>query len=243
MTKFGIIAAFRGELRPLVEKWQRLDLGAGRGGQAAWRGRIGTAECIAVPGGMGKDAAARACDIAESALGGLDGLVSLGWAGALSCGVHPARAYPVEEVVDASTGERFVSSLSPSTGSQSGGPRLRLLTLDHVARAGEKRPLAEKHQAVLVDMEAATVARMAKQKGIVFYCFKAVSDAYGEILPDFSRYGDAEGQLRMPALLGHTAFRPKYWPAMARMGKNAQTGAVVLAAALRDFLEKHADKS
>lgn len=248
MNKFGIITAFRGELKPLVEKWQRLDLRAGRGGQAAWRGRIGTAECIAVPGGMGKDAAARACDIADSASGGLDGLVSLGWAGALSCGVHPARAYPVEEVVDADTGERFVSSLRPSSGSQPSGsqprgPRLALLTLDHVARAGEKRPLAETYQAVLVDMEAAAVARMAKQRGIVFYCFKAVSDAYGEILPDFSRYGDAEGQLRMPALLAHTAFRPKYWPAMARMGKNAKTGAVVLAAALRDFLEKHADNT
>ena len=180
--------------------------------------------------------------IAESASGGLDGLVSLGWAGALSCGVHPARAYAVEEVVDADTGERFVSSLRPSVAPWF-RPRLALLTLDHVARAGEKRPLAETYQAVLVDMEAAAVARMAKQKGIVFYCFKAVSDAYGEILPDFSRYGDAEGQLRMPALLAHTAFRPKYWPAMARMGKNAKTGAVVLAAALRDFLEKHADNT
>jgi adenosylhomocysteine nucleosidase len=236
MSKLGIIAAFPDELKPLVQGWPALRVGARQRGQAAWRGHIGGVECFAVSAGMGSDAAARACALAEAAAGGLQGMVSLGWAGALSCGVHAARAYAVEEVVDAATGERFASSSAPSS-----GPLLRLITLGHVAQAGEKRVLAETYQAVLVDMEAATVARAAKQKGIVFYCFKAVSDAEGERLPDFSCYSDREGQIRMPALLAHLALRPGYWPAMARMGKNTKAGAAALAVALREFLEKHAD--
>ncbi len=234
MNKLGIITAFRGELKPLVESWQPIDIGAGRRGQAAWRGRIGLAECVAVSAGMGKDAAARACATAESASGGLNGLISLGWAGALWCGAHTAQAYVVAEVIDGDTGERFSASLPPSATSP-----IKLVTIGHVALAEEKRQLGERYGAVLVDMEAAAVARIAREKAIDFCCFKAVSDACGEVLPDFNRYGDGEGQIRMPALLAHLAFRPKYWPAMARMGKNTKTGAVALAAALRDFLEHH----
>jgi adenosylhomocysteine nucleosidase len=231
MSKFGIISALPGELKPLVHDWQPFAWGIG---QTAWRGRIGAVECVAVPGGMGKDAAARACEVAESASGGLDALVSLGWAGALSCGVFPARAYDVAEVIDAETGERFSPSLSTAS-------PIKLVSLGHVARAEEKRPLGERHGAVLVDMEAASVARIAKEKGISFFCFKAVSDAYDELLPDFGNYTDDQGHLRVPALLAHVIFQPRYWPAMARLRKNTESGALALAAALRDFLEKHAD--
>jgi adenosylhomocysteine nucleosidase len=245
MNNLAIITAFPGELKPLVEGWQPLDLlrfGAGRRGQAAWRGRISAVECVAVSAGMGKDAVARACTIAQSASGDLDGLVSLGWAGALSSGVHAAQAYVVAEVIDGDSGQRFLSSFSPAAASRiepAAASGIQLVTIGHVALAEEKRQLAERYGAVLVDMEGAAVARIAREKGIDFYCFKAVSDAWDEVLPDFSRYGDGEGQIRMPALLAHTAFRPKYWPAMARMGKNTKKGAVALAAALRDFLEQN----
>ena len=188
------------------------------------RRRLSASRCA---GGMGNDAAARACDIAESASGGLDGLVSLGWAGALSCGVHPAHAYAVEEVVDADTGERFSpSGLRRCPRSQPASQARRLVTLDHVARAARKAALGGDVPGCSGRYGSRNGGPDSSRKGIVFYCFKAVSDAYDEILPDFSRYSDAEGQLRMPALLAHAAFRPKYWPAMARMGKNAKTGAV-----------------
>ena len=83
---------------------------------------------------------------------------------------------------------------------------------------------AEKYQAVLVDMEAATVARFARCQGIAFYCLKAVSDVATEMLPDFSRYTDSHGQLQLAALLAHVAIRPRYWPGLARVGRNGEDG-------------------
>ena len=233
MRRLGIVAAFAGELKPLVRAWKPLPLRAGRNGDSAWQGRIGQTDCVAVAAGMGRVAAVRACAMAEEA-GELDALVSLGWAGALSCGVLPGRAYALAEVADAETGECFNTSF-PAAALPSGAP-LKLLTVDHVVQAHEKRSLAETYHAVLVDMEAASVARQAQAKGIAFYCFKAVTDAYGELLPDFSRYADAHGKLRLPALLAHVAARPKYWRPMARMGNNSKSGAEAIARALQQFV-------
>jgi len=135
----------------------------------------------------------------------------------------------VDEVVDAATGEAFPTSL-PSH--QENIVALKLVSIDHVAQAAEKRRLAETFRAVLVDMEAVTVARFARRQGIAFYCLKAVSDVATEALPDFSAYTDNQGHLRLPALLAHVAMRPRFWPGLARIGKNGRQGAIAMAAAL-----------
>jgi adenosylhomocysteine nucleosidase len=230
MSRIGVIAAMPGELKPLVQGWKPLPAPKGA---AAWQGTIGGATCIAVCAGMGKEAAERACAIAAQD-GPLTAFVSAGWAGALSCGMQAAGAYVVNEVVDTTEGKRFATSSPPRAGDV---PPLRLVTIDHVALPAEKRRLAETYQAVLVDMEAATVARIAAQEGIAFYCLKAVSDVAGEMLPDFSRYTDNQGQLQLAALLAHVAIRPRYWPALARIGKNGRRGAVAMATALGPMLD------
>ena len=233
MNRLGIVAALPGEIKPLVRGWKPLQLRSSRKGDAAWRGRIGQTDCIAVAAGMGQVAAVRACAMAQET-GELDALLSFGWAGALSCGVFAGRAYSLDEVADADRGECFAAS-SP-TGSRLSGAPLKLVTISHVAQAHEKRKLAETYQAVLVDMEAAAVARQAQARGIAFYCLKAVSDAYGELLPDFSQHADAQGRLQMPSLLAHMAVRPRYWRPLVRMGNNSKAGAVAIARALEQFL-------
>jgi len=228
MNRIGIIAAMPGELKPLVQGWKPMQLAHAVLGTTAWQGSIAGADCVAVCAGMGKEAAERACDIAAQGAP-LTALVSMGWAGALSCGVQPASAYVVNEVIDTASGERFATG----AGAFHGNPaELRLVTIDHVAHAAEKRQLAQSYRAVLVDMEAATVARFARSRGIAFYCLKAVSDVAGETLPDFSRYTDHLGQLRLSALLAHVALRPRYWPGLMRIGRNGRGGAVAMAAAL-----------
>jgi adenosylhomocysteine nucleosidase len=213
MTKrIGIIAAMPGELKDLVRGWKKH-------GANAWTGSIGEVECFAVAGGMGAAAATRACEQAV-AWGRLDALISFGWAGALTCGLKPKQAVAVHEVIDAGTRERFVTAYPAGQ---------RLLTLDHVARADEKRPLAEKHKTALVDMEAAAVARFAGARNLAFYCFKGISDGYTDRLPDFSKFIDSGGQLRMSRLLFHLALRPGYWAALIRMGDNSKAAAAVLA--------------
>jgi adenosylhomocysteine nucleosidase len=225
MRRIGIIAAMPGELKPLVQGWKQLRASHG---EAAWQGTMESTTCIAVCAGMGKEAAARACALAAQQ-GPLDALVSIGWAGGLSCGMQPGSAYVVNEVVDGVTGESFPTSF-PSH--QKNIVALKLVSIDHVAQAAEKRRLAETFRAVMVDMEAVTVARIARHQGLGFYCLKAVSDVATETLPDFSAYTDNLGQLRLPALLAHVAIRPRFWPGLARIGQNGRKGAIAIAAAL-----------
>jgi adenosylhomocysteine nucleosidase len=233
MRRVGVIAALPGELKPLVHGWQPVPLPDARKGEAAWLSQVDGIECIAVRAGMGSEAAARACDIAAQGGAPLDTLISVGWAGALSCGIHPGEAYAVNEVVDARTAEHFPTGSPLPEGS---GVPLKLVTTDHIVGYTEKRQLAGLYQAVLVDMEAATVARFAHSRHIAFFCLKAISDEIADVLPDFGRYSGSDGHVRVAALLGHVAIRPKYWSAMLRIGHNTKTGAQAIAGAVGPFL-------
>lgn len=231
MSTVGIIAAFPGELKPLTRGWEPLVLPGFGKGDVAWRGRIGRSDCVALATGMGADAAARGCGLAETAAasnGGLAGLVSAGWAGALSCGLAAGHAYLPVEVIDAGTGERFRTSQPDA-----GGAALGIVSIDHVASVEEKRELGKKFGAVLVDMEAAAVARAARSRQIFFLCCKAVSDLPNEQLPDFAAYAGAQGKLNMPALVAFLLRRPRYWRPLIRVGRNSRAGAAELAAAIR----------
>jgi adenosylhomocysteine nucleosidase len=221
MKRIGIVAAMPGELKPLVSGWNKQD-------GSMWTGSLAGRECVAVAGGMGRAAAARACERIFAA-GPVDALISVGWAGALSCGVKPPDAFEVKEVVDPQTGERFL------TGQEQG---LRLVTLDHVAGVKEKRRLAESYRAVLVDMEAATVARLAQERGVAFWCCKGISDGSSDELPDFSLFISAKGQMRMGAFLAHVAVRPRYWRNLARMGSNSAKAAVALGRLIEEVVER-----
>ncbi|MGB7136622.1 MAG: phosphorylase [Acidobacteriaceae bacterium] len=215
MNRIGIVAAFPGELKPLVQNWRRHD--------HTFRGHIGSIQVAAACSGMGAAAVARAVEHVL-APGGVDTLVSVGWAGSLSCGLRPPEAVQVREVIDDATGERF-----PTASEE--GQRLGqvLVTLDHVAGQEEKRTLAEKYQATLVDMEAAAVARIARDRGLAFLCFKAVTDGPNDKLPDFNRFIGEQGQVHVPSLARWAALRPAHWGPLRRLGKNSRLAAQELA--------------
>jgi adenosylhomocysteine nucleosidase len=221
MKRLAIIAALPGELKPLVRGWQPR-------GRNFWLGRIGDCEAVAIAGGIGAAAAGRAVERVFADVNP-DVLVSYGWAGALTCAVKPRAACVISEVVDAGTGERFAAKCADG---------FRLITLGRVALADEKRGLAAKHQSVLVDMEAATVARMAAARGLDFYCFKGISDGYLDRLPDFSRFIDGNGELRMAALLAYAAARPGYWASLWRLGKNSSAAAIAVADLAAGYLKQ-----
>jgi adenosylhomocysteine nucleosidase len=210
MSRIGIVAAFPGELKPLVRGWEK------RGN--LWFGRIGAREAVATCAGMGAAAANRACESLLAA-GTLEAIASIGYAGSLSCGLRPPQACVIREVIDHGTGERFSANAEGQ----------RLITLDRVAGPDQKRRLAEQHQAVLVDMEAAAVARFARDHGLRFLCFKGVSDGPNEKLPDFSRFTRPDGQLRVAALALWAATHPQYWGAFWRLGQNSRLAAAELA--------------
>ena len=230
MKQIGIVAALPAELAPLAQRYQLRVEGGIWSGQMDVPGHEAVT-LFAAAAGMGSAAATQAFSLVVSGRT-LDAVVSYGWAGAISCGVKPPEIHTPGEVVEARTGERF-HAYYPRGGERT---MLRLVTLDHVARAHEKRPLAERYQAVLVDMEAATVARLARAHAIEFGCIKGVSDGYTELLPDFNRFLDANGQLRMPLFAANALLRPRYWASLARLGRNSRAAAARLSEALPAWL-------
>ncbi len=221
--RIGIIAALPDELKPLVRGWQRVK-GTAKN-VSAWRRPGGSDDVVAVCGGMGSAAALRAFAAAE-ADGPLDLVLSVGWAGALTA--EENLSHVMSEIIDAQTGERFLLT--------DGERRLRVVTASRVADAAEKRRLHDSYGAVLVDMEAAAIARLAQMRGIPMCCFKAVSDGAGAELPDINPFISAEGQLELPRFLAHVAVRPRFWGALMEMGSRGPKAAKALARTIEGFL-------
>lgn len=224
--RIGIVAALPGELKPLVRSgWSRSS--AKRKTVRKWTARIGDADCVAVCGGMGANAVREAFEEAV-ADGPLDLVLSVGWAGALQRDLLAGATYIASTVVDAQTGERFVLGNI--------GRGLVLVTTARVADETEKHRLAESYLGAMVDMEAATVLRLAQMQGVPAVCIKAISDELSDQLPDFNDFIDPSGQMRMRAFVLHAIVHPRYWAALLRMGRSSSKAAESLASAILTFL-------
>ena len=223
--RIGVIAALPGELKPLVRGWQRVPVARGSGIRM-WLRERGGDEVVAVCAGMGAAAARRAFTAVEFS-GSLDVVLSVGWAGALDEAVQPGECYVVSQVIDAQTGERFQVAAGEG----------RLVTAAQVCDRREKQRLRESYGALLVDMEAAPVARLAQIRGIPVHCFKVVADGVEAELPDFNPFVDVEGKLKLVEFLAYVVLRPRYWPELIRLGRSSRAGAVALAGAVERFLK------
>ena len=231
--RIAIIAALPGELRPLVRGWKKQN--PGTRGLSLWKTEQNGDELIAVCGGMGSAAATRSFTAAEF-FGPLDLVFSIGWAGALDSVMQAGECYIPSEIIDSQTGERYSLTDEKSA--------LRLITTPTVADAQEKHRLRQSYGATLVDMEAATIARLARMREIPICCFKGVSDGVDADLPDLSPFIDQHGQMRMPAFLAHVATRPHYWSPLARLGRNSSIAAQAIATKIEKFLiEKNVERA
>jgi len=223
--RIGIIAALPGELKTLVRGWPRQQ--STTNGITIWRTEQHGDELIAACGGMGAEAAMRSFTAAEF-FGSLDLVLSVGWAGALDSGMRSAECYLPSEIIDVQTGERFLLA--------EGKRVLRLVTTPSVADKQEKRRMWRSYSAALVDMEAATVARLAQIRGIPICCFKAVSDSPDANLPDLNPFIDAAGQMLMLKFLMHISVRPRFWRPLMTLGRNSRKAEKAIAAKVQRFL-------
>jgi adenosylhomocysteine nucleosidase len=95
----------------------------------------------------------------------------------------------------------------------------------------------------LVDMEAATVARLAAMHGIPLLCIKGISDAAGAALPDLNPFIDPGGQMRMIRFLAYIVVRPRYWASLLHLGKNSARAADAMRDLILEFMkEKDVEK-
>ena len=226
MTRVAIIAAFPGELKPLVANWPH----STRAGIHFWAQRDEEEEWIAACAGAGQAAAARAFAAIEDG-GPIDLVFSMGWAGALRPDIAPGTAHNMAGVVDLQTGERFRCEAGAGEWWLATSPRV-------IAGPHEKEILSIDYYAALVDMEAAAIARLAHARAIPFYCIKGVSDGAADRLPDLNRFLSASGQIKHFRLILYALLRPIYWPALLRMGENSRKASQKIAECLLDFLDE-----
>lgn len=220
--RIAILAALPREITPLIKDWPVRTNLRSEG--------ILIAECdraIAVCAGMGRERITRALEIAETR-GPLRIVLSVGYAGGLHRGVpRNSLSWPAI-VIDACTGERFACQAGSGT----------LVTTDHIADHIEKPLLAERWHADLVDMEAATVARLAQVRGLPFRTLRVVTDESAEVLPELNRFTSAHGGFREVAFAGYVALRPWMIPMTIRIGQHATQASHRMAKALSEFLEQ-----
>lgn len=172
---------------------------------------------IVVAGGMGSarvSASFGAALQAASQSGEVAGVISIGLAGACAAAVRPGSIVEPSLVIDSHTGERFETAAPES------GPNL--VSTQTIASVQEKERLHSTYGAQLVDMEAATVGRLAQANNLNFRAIKAISDAHDFELASLSRFTGRRGQFRTGAFAVHTALRPRHWRYAAELGRNSK---------------------
>lgn len=185
--------------------------------------RIPTA--VVVCGGMGTVRVTLAVRAALDA-SPLSALISTGLAG--GCNPETAVGSVVESktIVDAQSGVRFTAASGSAT----------LVTTHYMAGVLEKQRLFASYGASVVDMEAATVARLAQINNLSFRAIKAVSDAHDFELSSLSRFASPHGHFRTGAFALHTALRPHRWRQTMQLGSGSQRALRALTLFLQEIL-------
>lgn len=203
--RFALIAALPREVRGLVGRLQPEVALLARGIHLY---ELGGA--VVVTGGMG---GARVSLAFAALLERYDPatIVSVGLAGGCGSATLAGQCYEAGTVLNAQTGERFRCN---------GGDAAQLLvTTEAIAGMREKARLAASYGATMVDMEAATLARLASAHSLGFRAIKAISDAHDFELASLSRFAGTHGQFRTASFALHTALRPHHWRPAARLGR------------------------
>lgn len=219
--RIAIIAALPREIAGLV-RGTTADAALVKDG--VWLYRL--AGAVVVAAGMGTERVAIAVEAAFSA-GDVGALISTGLAGGCAAGVVAGSVIEAGMVVEVRTDERFVAG---------SGAGVTLATAASIASVAEKARLAESLGALLVDMEAATVARMALAKGVGFRAIKGVSDEYDFELSALAKFEGERGSFRTGAFAAYTAVRPWTWGRAIELGRGSAKALWALEVALRRVL-------
>jgi adenosylhomocysteine nucleosidase len=162
-------------------------------------GAIAGHDTLLIANGMGPRRAAAAVAAADPFQP--EAIVSTGFCGALDHSLAIADVIAATEVIGGSR----IYPARPIEAPRQG----RIVSIAHVAQtAAEKRKLRETG-ASAVEMEAAAVAEAARQRGLPFYCVRAVTDLADESMAnDFNRALRDDGHLDTIVILRGALGRP-----------------------------------
>jgi adenosylhomocysteine nucleosidase len=215
----GIIAAFPREVAPLVKGWKCEKL---PGNRTVYLRESAVVVCA----GMGPSRVALAVSAARALLPVTE-LISVGLAGACDPALNIGDVVRPGVVIDRGTGERFLDERHERV----------LVSTDTIVSVAEKERLRVAYDAAAVDMEAATVARLARAHRLRFRAVKVISDTADFNMNGLAGFATEEGQFREGAFALHAAVRPWMWGRLMRLAKNSGRAVKVLNEALRAELD------
>lgn len=212
MSKIAIIAAMEREISPLVRGWQPATLSSGDRKFTVFE----SDGVLAVVSGIGcKNAELAARAVVAQHRPTL--LLSVGLAGALIRSLKVGSVFTPNVVVDAADGAEYRCTAAGNH--MSGGV---LVSSGEIAGAQAKRELVNRFHGLVVDMEAAGVARIAQQEQIGFRCVKAVSDEADFAMPPMGQFLNAAGQFQSGKFALWAALRPWQWARIVALARNSK---------------------
>jgi adenosylhomocysteine nucleosidase len=212
MSRIVLVAAMEREITPLVRGWQRSTLPFTQRNFPVFE----SGNLVVVLSGIGKKNAEQAARAAAEKYHPTQ-LISVGLAGALIRSLKVASVVAPNVVVDAENGTEYRTATA--AGAIGGGI---LITTDLVAGAQAKQELVERLHGLVVDMEAAAVAKVAQAEHIAFRCVKSISDEAEFAMPPLAKFMDAGGNFHEVRFALWAALHPWNWPAVLALGKNSR---------------------
>jgi adenosylhomocysteine nucleosidase len=211
MKRTVVIAAMEREVRPLVRGWQRAALSDGDSNFVAFE----NGDRAVVISGIGSKHAERAARAAVARYQPAT-LISVGLAGALIRSLKAGSVFTPNVVVDAADGMEYRCA-SQGAGVIGGGV---LVTAGEIAGADAKAGLVNEFHALIVDMEAAGVAKAAQEMQVSFRCVKAISDEADFVMPPMAKFVDSGGNFQSGRFTAWAALRPWHWAKVAALASN-----------------------
>jgi len=224
MSKIAIIAAMEREIIPSVRGWR---CGTVSSGDRRFSVFEGDGVVVAVSGIGCKNAELAARAVVEQHRPSL--LISVGLAGALIRSLRVGSVFTPNVVVDVADGAEYRCAADGNH--VSGGV---LVSAAEIAGAGAKRELVNRFHGLVVDMEAAGVAKVAQKEHIGFRCVKAISDEADFAMPPMQKFLNAAGEFQSGKFALWAALRPWQWVRVAALARNSKRAI----SALSDRLQK-----
>jgi adenosylhomocysteine nucleosidase len=151
-------------------------------------------------------------------------LVSTGFCGGLDPRLAVGDIVIGDSVLDGASGERYRAAIPDTPAAAKTG---LILSMDRVAvTAGEKAVLQRSTGACCIEMEAAAVARLAREFDVPFYCIRAVSDSADcDLGVDFNAFRDGEGRFSRVRIALAAVQHPRYIRPLLNLDRDCRTAA------------------
>jgi adenosylhomocysteine nucleosidase len=220
MSKLVIIAADQIEVAPLVHDWKHSRTTAQRHDIDVFEND----QTVVAIAGMGPIAGRVAADVAyKHCAKDVCGFISVGFAGALNANMKVAAIFEPKKIICAADDTEIANAAGAGT----------LVSAGAVAGHEQKKMLAAKHAADAVDMEAYSVADVARIYGFPFRAIKVISDELDFPMPPMGRFLNEKGRFQTGSFVMYSAIRPWTWPTVWRLARNGRRASHALCERLK----------